>query len=160
VVTLPTGKRVQKMMENKTQLVRVAGIFLFVILFSLVGASSSSSNTVYFTVGAVPQNHSFSSSVSGLFVKNRSANSITWAWKNPDDEAFSHNLVFLNNELVANNTNEILVMTNLRANTLYTISIVSIDNLSDRGPSVSNSIKTLSTKTPEKKEKMDETSRS
>ncbi len=124
----------------------IIGIIIVIALMGSAMASSSSSVTVNFTVGYVNNsiNTSFNSTVSNLVVKNKSIDSIAWSWKNPSEQSFSHNLIFLNGVLVASNANEIITLNNLHSNTLYTISVVCIDNLSNRGPSTRNSVKTLS----------------
>ena len=121
---------------------RIVGIFLVAtVLLNFSGAYSESSTWVNFTI--VPANYSyFNESVENLVVEDKSFNRIIWSWDNPSGENFSHNLVFLNRILVANSSDEFWEGQDLEEDTLYEISIVSVDIFSNQGPRVSDSERT------------------
>jgi parallel beta-helix repeat protein len=47
---------------------------------------------------------------------------IKWTWKNPDDGAFNHTMIYINNAFVTNTSNTNYMLTNLLPGTTHTIS--------------------------------------
>ncbi len=114
----------------------IIGIFLVVsVNFSVAVASST---WVNFTVHPYNYslNNSFNGKISGLQIRERDNYNIVWEWENSADEAFSYNLVFLNNILVANGTLENFSAVGLEGGKCYRISVISISDKGIEGPVV------------------------
>ncbi len=141
---------IQKLYKDKLLFVfmmkTIFGALILIGLISLIGASSSSTAIVNFTIhpyNSSLENNSFNGSVSNLKVDSRTKNSISWVWKNNEEGNFSYNLVFLDRILVMNGTKEIFNDKDLKENKCYEIGVVSIGKDGSEGPRVSDVACTL-----------------
>jgi len=141
-------------MKIERSLVLWIGIVLVVSLFSGVEAGSSSTTWVNFNINPynASGNNTFNGYVVGLKVNDRDKESIVWIWGNSDDGNFSYNLVFLDNILVMNGTDEIFEAVDLSSkddsgdpdeDECYKISVVGIGVDGSEGPVVSDVACTL-----------------
>lgn len=122
---------------------------LFLIMVGLIGgvnASSSSVDVVNFTVGSSVENYTndiFDGSISNLRVEGKGKDSISWIWRNSENGNFSYNLVFLDNSLVMNGSDEDFKARGLKGDRCYEISVVSVGKDGNNGPRVNDIACTL-----------------
>ncbi|QZN76204.1 S8 family serine peptidase [Paenibacillus sp. DR312] len=65
--------------------------------------------------------------VTNLAIADKSENSISLTWKNPQDVDFATNNIFANNVKVGTTNGEVFTLENLQSNTSYTIAVKSVD---------------------------------
>ncbi|WP_339179303.1 S8 family serine peptidase [Paenibacillus sp. FSL R5-0701] len=65
--------------------------------------------------------------VTNLAISDKTENSISLTWKNPQDVDFATNNIFANNVKVGTTNGEVFTLENLQSNTSYTIAVKSVD---------------------------------
>lgn len=116
-----------------------AGFFVLALLVNNVLAFdySYSSTSVVFTVGAGEVRDPFDGHITHLEIEDKGYTWLYLIWENPLGDDFSHNLVYLDGNLIEETSGEFLNITGLDEDTRYRVEIFSVGVDEESGAGVS-----------------------